>query len=65
MLCPRGLRGLPVGKKVRDRGVWFIGRDWKGGKNRRAKEALPDWNWRVSISMQNRGGLVEGGVGMR
>ena len=48
VLCPSGLRVLPVDKE-RERRGWeeFIGQDWKGGKSRRAKGVLPEWKWRV------------------
>ena len=45
LLCPRGLRGLPVGKDRERRGwVEFIRQDWKGGKRRRAKGAFRSGN---------------------
>ena len=59
---PEGFKGLPNGKDRERHGcVEFIGQDWKGGKSRRAKGALPEWNWRGL--MKNRGSLGNAGVG--
>ena len=33
MLCPWGLRGLPVGKDRKAGLAWFIGDNWNGGKD--------------------------------